>query len=67
MIIANLMQNVADAQNVVRNAVARYTDDHDCGCREALRNAVLSSADSIPAEARERLALFLDPIFGEKQ
>ncbi len=63
MILANLMQNVRDAQNIVRAAVAGFSEERQCGCREALRNAVLTSPDAIPAEARERLALFLDPIF----
>ncbi len=65
MIIANLMQNVRDAQNIVRAAVAGFSEDRGCGCRSALRNAVLTRPDAIPAEARERLALFLDPIFGD--
>ncbi len=69
MIIANLMQNVRDAQNIIRAAVDRFPHERDCGCRSALRNAVLTSPDAIPAEARERLALLLDPIFagGEQQ
>ena len=67
MIIANLMQNVRDAQNIVRNAVSSFADDYDCGCKDALRNAVLTNPDTIPAEARERLALFLDPILGGGQ
>jgi len=62
MIIANLMQNVRDAQNIIKAAVAGYSQQTDCGCRDALRNAVLTHPDAIPAEARERLALFLDPI-----
>ena len=64
MIIANLKQNVRDAQNIVRGAVASLHDERGCGCRTALRNAVLTSPDAIPAEARERLALFLDPVLG---
>jgi 5'-methylthioadenosine phosphorylase len=63
MIIANLMQNVRDAQNIVRGAVAAFAEQRDCGCRDALRNAVLTRPDAIPAEARQRLALLLDPIF----
>ena len=64
MIIANLMQNVRDAQNIIRGAVASFPDDRGCGCREALRHAVLTSPDAIAADARERLALLLDPILG---
>ncbi len=65
MIIANLTQNVRDAQNIVRGAVASFSDERGCGCRTALRNAVLTSPDAIPAEARERLALLLDPILDD--
>ena len=62
MIIANLMQNVSVAQNIVSRAVATFPEGRDCGCRTALRNAVLTSPDHIPAAARDRLALLLDPI-----
>ena len=64
MIIANLTQNARDAQNIVRAAVAGFSEDRHCGCRDALRHAVLTSPDAIPAAARERLALLLDPISG---
>jgi 5'-methylthioadenosine phosphorylase len=63
MILANLMQNVRDAQGIVRGAVAAFDDDYDCGCKRALRNAVLTRPEAVPAAARERLALLLDPIF----
>ena len=66
MIIANLMQNVRDAQNIVRHAIAGFANERTCGCRNALRNAVLTSPEAIPREARERLALLLDPIFGKE-
>jgi 5'-methylthioadenosine phosphorylase len=62
MIIANLMQNVSVAQNIVSSAVASFPEARDCGCRTALRNAVLTSPDAIPVAARDRLALLLDPV-----
>ncbi len=65
MIIANLTQNVRDAQNIVKGAVASFSGERGCVCRTALRNAVLTSRDAIPKEARERLALLLDPILGD--
>ena len=62
MIIANLMQNVSVAQNIINRAVATFSEGRECGCRTALRNAVLTNPDDIPAAARDRLALLLDPI-----
>ena len=62
MIIGNLMQNVRDAQNIVASAVASFPEDRGCGCRTALRSAVLTSRDAIPTATRDRLALLLDPV-----
>ena len=56
------MQNVSVAQNIVSSAVASFPEARDCGCRTALRNAVLTSPDAIPVAARDRLALLLDPV-----
>ena len=62
MIIANLIQNVSVAQNIVTRAVATFPEGRECGCRTALRNAVLTNPDDIPAAARDRLALLFDSI-----
>ena len=62
MIIANLMQNVSVAQNIINRAVATFSEGRECGCRTALRNAVMTNPDDIPAAARDRLALLLDPV-----
>ncbi len=62
MIIANLMQNVSVAQNIVSRVVATFPEGRECGCRTALRNAVITNPDDITVAARDRLALLLDPI-----
>jgi len=65
MVIAILNQNVANAQQIVRAAVARLDPEAPSSCAGALRNAILTRPDAISDRARQRLALFLDPILGE--
>lgn len=67
MVIANLRQNVKDAQAILLEAVGRVAAERDCECGTALRNAVLTAPDAIPDDARERLALLLDPVLGEER
>ena len=62
MIIANLMQNVSVAQTIVSRVVATFPEGRECGCRTALRNAVITNPDDLTVAARDRLALLLDPI-----
>ncbi len=58
-VIATLHANVAKAQQVIR-AVAEQPPEGDCPSQDALRFAVMTAPDKIPAAARERLALLLD-------
>ncbi len=58
-VIAVLKANVANAQRVVRAVAERPPTGPDAAL-DALRFAVMTRPDLIPAEARERLALFLD-------
>jgi len=67
MVIANLEQNVEDAQAILVEAVGRVAAERDCDCGTALRNAVLTAPEAIPDESRERLALLLDPLLGEER
>lgn len=58
-VIAVLKANVANAQRVVRAVAERPPTGPDAAL-DALRFAVMTRPDLIPAETRERLALFLD-------
>jgi 5'-methylthioadenosine phosphorylase len=65
MVVANLQKNVANAQRIIRNVVAKLPADRDrsassCGCASALANAILTDPAAIPARARERYALLLN-------
>ena len=54
-VVAVLHQNAANAAKVVRAAVAAMPHERDCACGSALKYAILTQADAIPAAARARL------------
>ncbi len=61
LVIENLTKNVERSREVVRNAVPRLTGERDCDCASALKNALLTSGESVPEAARQRLA----PLIGK--
>lgn len=66
MVVANLQQNVRNAQRVIREIARRATtlDEHkNCDCDHALANAVLTNPKMIPAEVKERYKLLLGEYF----
>ena len=61
MIVANLLRNVEVSRRAVRLTLAQLPDARDCGCRDALRDAIITPMDQVPEEAKQRLA----PIIGK--
>ena len=66
-VIANLVKNVATAKDVLRRAIPRVKGG-GCrtGCGEALRSAIITDRQSIPARTRRRLALLVDRHLGPR-
>lgn len=58
-VLANVARNVATAQAIVREAVARLDLGRDCACRHAVEHAINTPAGLIPAATRERLDLLI--------
>jgi len=57
-VIAVLTANVARAKEIVRGALPRLAGrPRSCGCGHAAENAIMTSRESIPAPARERLRI----------
>jgi len=53
--------NVGHARSLIRSAVPLLKEARvDCGCAEALRNAIMTAPERIPREARDRLGLLID-------
>ena len=59
-VLAVLKRNAETADRVLARAVASLDPERPPDCDGAMRFAVLSAPDRIPAEARERLALLME-------
>jgi 5'-methylthioadenosine phosphorylase len=56
MVVANLMQNAETAKNILKAAIATATEKRSCQCGTALRNAIITSREHIPANLKRELA-----------
>jgi 5'-methylthioadenosine phosphorylase len=56
IIIANLMQNAKTAQQIIAKAVEGLPYERTCECASALKYALITRADAIPAQTRQELA-----------
>ncbi len=55
-VLAVLSENATGARRTMRAAVPRVPPERACGCRNAMRYAILTDRKAIPEEARLRLA-----------
>jgi 5'-methylthioadenosine phosphorylase len=56
MIVANLTQNAKTAQQVIADAVGRLAFTRTCECATALKHAIITRPDAIPASVKKELA-----------
>jgi 5'-methylthioadenosine phosphorylase len=54
--VANLLQNAETAKNILRTAVVTMTGHRGCQCASALKNAIITSREHIPANLKRELA-----------
>jgi 5'-methylthioadenosine phosphorylase len=59
MVIANLVQNSRNAQKIIVQAVEDLGKARNCGCGEALKNAIITDKAAIPAETKHKLDLII--------
>jgi 5'-methylthioadenosine phosphorylase len=59
MIIANLTQNARMAQRVIAEAVDRLPFERTCECASALKYAIITRPDAIPAAVRQELSVLI--------
>ena len=59
MVVENLMKNTAVSRAILADVITADLAERDCKCGSALENAIVTDRGVIPAEARERLSLFI--------
>jgi 5'-methylthioadenosine phosphorylase len=64
-VVAILRQNVATARTILRAAVAMIPSERICACSHALRDAIITARDRIPAEVKRDLAPIVGKYLGE--
>ena len=60
-ILATLHKNVELAKRLLKAVVPALAPDRTCECHQALKNALVTAPDLIPASAKRRLNLLLAP------
>jgi 5'-methylthioadenosine phosphorylase len=55
MIVGNLIQNSRNAQTLIVQTVEDLADKRSCGCGDALKNALITDRNAIPAGTAARL------------
>lgn len=61
MVVANLLRNVSTSREVLRTIILQVPVERSCACASALKDAIITSRDRIPAEVKERMR----PIIGK--
>jgi 5'-methylthioadenosine phosphorylase len=56
MVIRNLVQNAKTAQQVIAGAVEKLPFERTCECATALKHALITRPEAVPASTREKLA-----------
>jgi len=64
-VVAILRQNVATARTILRAAVTMIPSERTCACGHALRDAIITARERIPAEVKRDLAPIVGKYLGE--
>lgn len=59
MIIANLQKNVNKAKTIIKEVVGKLPGSRECTCAVALKDAIITAREKIPAQVKEGLGLLI--------
>lgn len=59
MIIQNLIKNTENAKKIIKEAIAGIAQKRGCGCRDALKYAIITDKKSIPEKTKKNLSLII--------
>lgn len=60
MVLNTLRKNTEVAQQAIQMLLELLPDSRDCTCADALKDAIITSPERIPAETRQKLSLLVD-------
>ena len=64
LVVANLAKSVQASRTVLRALVPLVPESRGCACGSALRDAIITSPDSIDERTKERLSAIIDKYLG---
>ena len=59
MIMENFTKNVENAKKMIKGLVSKVPEERTCPCKDALKNAVITSPEAISSEAKKKLKLII--------
>lgn len=59
MVLENLNKSMGTARKILRHAIVNLPQKHDCTCRHALENAIITSPALIPEKVKKDLNLII--------
>lgn len=59
MIIQNLVKNVAVSKEILRKVLPKLREESACSCRQALKDAIVTRPDAVPATTKKKLKLII--------
>ena len=55
MVVEVLKKNAATAKEIIANVIPRISDERNCACAEALKNAVITDPAAFPEKTKNKL------------
>ncbi len=62
-----LRQNIDTAKKIIKLAVSRIPEKRDCGCATALKTAIVTDPELIPAEQKKKLNLLIGKYISDRK
>ncbi len=59
MVIKNLKKNIENAKKILSHAIRKMPEERACGCKSALKNAIVTDRKLIPARVKKELNIII--------
>ena len=59
LILQNMKKNIENVKKLIKLAITRIPQERDCLCSQALKDAIITSPEKIPAELKEKLDIII--------